>query len=155
MTDMQQYLSYHTHPRYLIVLAIVQACLWARPLVKMLLATRAHAPVCVRTEPPRDVTRRPIPNRARTPNIHLAKAPEQDKTIRKLLRKDGAWHWFLPTYLASFWERHNNNVKTRNLINCCLFILNLVTHFMVRRLLTDIIPYPRGYWRYIDMHFWM
>jgi len=53
----------------------------------MLLATRAHAPECVRTEPPRDVTRRPIPNRARSPNIHLAKAPEQEKTVRKLVRE--------------------------------------------------------------------
>jgi len=62
----------------------------------MLLATRAHAPECVRTEPPRDVTRRPIPNRARSPNIHLAKAPEQEKNSKKVGKRGNFCPHILP-----------------------------------------------------------
>lgn len=50
----------------------------------MLLEIRAHAPVCVRTEPPRDVTRRPIPNSARTPNIQLPAEPGRGRTTNSV-----------------------------------------------------------------------
>lgn len=61
------------HPRYLMVCAMVDAALLLKqPFLCVVAAVDSgHVPVCARTAAALDVTRKPIPNTARTLNIQM------------------------------------------------------------------------------------
>lgn len=66
-------ICFHLYPRYLIVLAMVDADLLRKQsfLLRLAAADSGHVPVWARASPTLDVTRTPIPNRVLTLNIQM------------------------------------------------------------------------------------